>query len=177
MNRTLTILACLIPALAILVLWGTGYSSRALNWWSLSKSEIIDGARAYRDRYDNPVEPRLSNAYACLYAVSCDGERARLVPVTDPENWDFEATRSTIWNRRFSDVCPGRTANFGLHWIDASGADIPDHLENAYWSFHNDRFVMRLGRFNSGSFSEEPWQRCTPETAILSPLHEQSSAD
>lgn len=173
MKRTLIIIACLIPTSAILALLATGYGSRALNWWLLSKSEIIDDAQAYRDRYDYPVEPRLGNAYACLYAVSCEGGRARLVPVTDIENWDFEATRSTIWNRRFSGTCPGRTANFGLHWIDASGADIPDHLETAYWSFNNDRFVMRLGRFNSGAFSEEKWQRCTPDISIITPARNQ----
>ena len=159
----------LVPVLAVLVVWGTGYGSLALNWWLLSKSEIIGGAQAYRDRYDIHNQSYLSNAYACLYAVSCDGGRARLIPITDPESWDFEETRSTIWKRRFSDACPGQTANFGLHWIDASGADIPHYLETAYWSFYNDRFVTRHGRFHSGSFSEEPWQRCTPDVSILSP--------
>ena len=161
-----------MPVLVILSICGLEYGIRALNWWSLTKGEIVGGAQAYRERYGTHNPSYLSNAYACLYVVSCDGGRAHLVRVTNPENWDFEATRSTIWNRRFSSTCPGRTANFGLHWIDASGADIPDHLETAYWSFHNDRFVSRLGRFHSGAFSEEPWQRCTPDSAIISPSGE-----
>tara|TARA_B100000678_G_scaffold95898_1_gene80188 strand:- start:16177 stop:16701 length:525 start_codon:yes stop_codon:yes gene_type:complete len=157
-----------IPGLFILGI-ALPYGVTAFNWFTLSKAELVSGVESFRWRYDGPNYSSLGNAYACLYAVSCETDRPKLVPITDLENWDFKSTKSTIWKRRFSNECPGRTANFGLHWVDASDSEIPGFLENAYWSFFNDRFLMRHGRFNSGSFSEEPWQRCTPEIAILSP--------
>lgn len=156
----------LAPVLLFAAVLALEYPIRLLQWQTLSKTEVVKGAEVFRRRYDLSAR-YLENAYVCLYVVSCESGRARLSPVTDIESWDFAATKATIWRRKFSDYCPGRTANFGLHWVDRSGAEIPGFLETAYWSMSNDRFLMRHGRFNTGAFSEEPWQRCTPDIAIL----------
>ena len=134
--------------------------TRYWNFSTLTKQELIAGVSNYaRDR----VIPPGYTGPICLYEVDCTGDRARLRLVENIDTWDFEAAKTRIWNRRFSDVCPGRTANFGLH---LAGWGESDPLALARWSFFNDRFIPQRSRFQSGAFSEEPWQRCPPEFAV-----------
>jgi hypothetical protein len=137
-------------------------AQRFVSIQTLSKEELVREARAHID------DRAGGHQMACLYAVSCEGNRARLAVVSDLASWDLEATREDIWRRRFDGrYCPGRTANFGLHLSPAPGADEQTYgTSHARWSFARDRFIPIGGRFQSGSFSEEPWERCTPENAI-----------
>lgn len=136
-------------------------AQRFISFQTLSKHKLLEEARIYID------DRAGGEQMACLYAVSCEGGRARLSAVSNLAEWDLEATQEEIWSRRFSDYCPGRTANLALHLIPMEGAEEQMRaLSHARWSFMHDRFIPISGRFQSGSFSEEPWERCTPENAI-----------
>jgi hypothetical protein len=154
----------LVPVLAIaFVFFGpVDYAQRYLHFSALSKERLIQEAKVYiRDRAGG-------DQMACLYVVECDGENARLELVSDISGWDFQAAKDRIWRRRFSNYCPGRTTNFGLHLIPRAG-HMPemDDTSHARWSFFNDRFIPQASNFQSGSFSDQPWEQCTPERAIV----------
>lgn len=104
----------------------------------------------------------------CVYVLSCDHNEARLQLVQNLDEVDFEALRDQIWDRRFQGTCEGRTANLGLHiYRDSTETSSRYwHSDHAIWSFGNNRFVPKHGRFSGGSFSEEPWERCSLEKAI-----------
>jgi len=134
---------------------------RYSNFKSLTKEKLVAGVEEYlRYRVGGGQQ-------ACLYVVNCDGDLARLELVKDVETWDFEAAKKTIWNRRFSSFCPGRTANFGIHVIPIADEQPEfDAIAQARWVFFNDRFIPRLSRFQSGSFSDQPWEQCTAQFAL-----------
>src|SRR5215475_11988772 len=138
------------------------YALKYLQFSALSKERLISQAEAYIRGV------ACGDQMACLYVVACDGEHARLELVSDIAGWDFRAAKDRIWRRRFSNYCPGRTTNFGLHLIPRAGHEPEiEAISHARWSFFNDRFIPERGRFQSGSFSDQPWEQCTPERAIV----------
>lgn len=144
--------------------------SRYASWKMLSKAELVEEASLYLDKYasdylDNSTE----GMHVCLYAVDCQSGRAGLVLVKDLETWDIEKTKDIVWRRRFSDFCPGRTANFGLHAVPVNKQDepLPGRIQTARWSFYADRFLPRFGVFQSGSFSEIDWEKCSEPYALV----------
>jgi hypothetical protein len=154
----------LVAALAIaFVFFGPlEYALKYLHFSALSKERLIRETNVYiRDIAGG-------DQMACLYVVECDGENARLELVSDIVGWDFRAAKDRIWRRRFSNYCPGRTTNFGLHLIPRAG-DKPeiDRRSHARWSFFDDRFIPQWDRFQDGSFSDQPWEQCTPERTIV----------
>jgi hypothetical protein len=159
----------LVAALAIAFVFfePVDYALKYLHFSALSKERLIHQAKAYiRDRAGG-------DQVACLYVVECDGEHARLELVSDIISWDFRAAKDRIWRRRFSNYCPGRTTNFGLNIIPRAGishapwSSFNPAIAHARWSFVNDRFIPERGRFQSGSFSDQPWESCTPDRAIV----------
>jgi len=147
--------------LAILFLGPLDYGLRYAHYKTLTKHELVSGARIYIQNRTN------GRQLACLYAVACEGEKARLVLIDDPVAWNFGEAKRSIWRRRFDDFCPGRTTNFGLQLVPMEGAEpASQSTAVARWSFFNDRFIPRLGRFQSGTFSDQPWEECTPEKAL-----------
>lgn len=130
------------------------------NFATLTKGHVVARAQAYaRDRISVPA------THICIYEVDCSGEEAVLKLVETIDTWDFEAAKARIWQRRFNNVCSGRTANFGLH-ILTNGEEI-DALTQARWTFFGNGFTPKHTRFGGGSFSKEPWERCTPERATI----------
>lgn len=153
-----------------------------LHFSTLSKERLIREAKVYiRDRVlvrcANAAQPNQCRAsspadgdqMACLYVVACDGEHAHLELVSDIVGWDFRAAKDKIWRRRFSNYCPGRTTNFGLHLIPRAGYERLSEAEShAIWSFVDDRFIPQWNRFEGASFSQDrPWEQCTPGRAIV----------
>jgi len=136
--------------------------SRYLHFSTLTKERLTHEARVYIDRRAG------GGQMACLYAVSCEGERARLVLIDDLETWDFASAKNTIWRRALGDSCSGRTTNFALHLIPHEGHEARvESLSRARWSFFNDRFIPIQDRFQSSSFSDETWEHCTAERAVI----------
>src|SRR5215472_3811725 len=151
-------------AIALVFFEPVDYTLKYLHFSKLSKERLIHEAKVYiRDRAGG-------NQMACLYVVECDGEHARLELVSDIVGWDFQAAKDRIWRRRFSNYCPGRTTNFGLHLIPAgpAGRKELDRISHARWSFLLDQFLPEWTRFQGGgSFTDQPWEQCTPERAIV----------
>ena len=141
------------------------YALKFLNFWTLSKERLIDGAKAYIRVVAG------DDQMACLYVVACDGEHARLELVSDIAGWNLQAAKDRIWRRRFSNYCPGRTTNFGLHLIPQAGPagrQEIDRRAHARWSFLDDGFIAQWSKFGGGgSFTDQPWEQCTPERAIV----------
>lgn len=138
------------------------YALKYYHFKTLTKERLVHEAQAYID------ERAGGGQMACVYFVSCDGERARLEMVEDADLWDFLDAKGEIWRRRFNDYCPGRTTNIALHLIPLEGQETRiDAVSHARWSFVNDRFIPRHGRFQNGSFTDQPWERCTPEKALV----------
>jgi hypothetical protein len=133
------------------------YTRRYLSWTNLSKTELVASARWY-------VRERAPGQKVCLYSVICDNGRARLVLIRDVDTWDIEAARQLAWSRRFSDACPGQTANFALEAAEG-GAPPPNGTDRATWSFYLDRFRPWRGHSHS-AFSEKPAESCTAAYAI-----------
>lgn len=130
------------------------------NFTTLTKAHVVQRAQAYvGSRVRGPV------THICIYEVDCSGDEATLKLVDNIDTWDFEAAKARIWRRRFSDACSGRTANFGLH-ILTNGEEL-DSRTHARWVFLGNGFAPKSTRFGGGSFSEEPWERCTPERATI----------
>lgn len=139
------------------------YGFRLVHFRLLNKDRVVREAEAYvRDRTRDPHQK------ACLYVVRCDGQRARLERVTNTDTLDFEALKRTIWHRRTDTTyCPGRTVNIALHLIPDDGHDPElESTSHAVWSFYNNRFIPRWGRFHSSTFSDQPWEACTPEVSL-----------
>ena len=159
-----------VAALAIAFVYfePVDYALKFLYFSALSKEHLIDQAEVYvRDRAGG-------NHMACLYVVECDGAHARLELVSDIVGWDFRAAKARISRRwLFSNYCPGRTTNFGLHLFPRAGISqapwsfFDEAIAHARWSFVNDRFIPQRGRFQSGSFSDQPWEQSLPERAIV----------
>lgn len=152
-------------ATVILMLAAADLIPRFLSWRSLSAETVEQKTQLYLDTRTFSPEKVIA---VCVYAVECSSGRAILKKMQQPERFDFQELRQTIWSRRFEKTCPGRTANLGLHIVRSSQDSIYNSSDHAIWSFYNDRFIPRLGRFSGGSFSEEPWDRCTVETATYS---------
>lgn len=133
-----------------------------LNFSALNEQKLIVEAENYID------ERAGGNQMACLYVVSCDEEQARLELVQDIRTLDFTSVKRGIWDRRTSSFCPGRTANIALHLIPKEGeAERIESTALSRWSFFNDRFIPIRGRFQSGAFTDQSWERCTPQSAII----------
>ncbi|MGE0530536.1 MAG: hypothetical protein AB7G40_02365 [Hyphomonadaceae bacterium] len=140
-------------------------SLRYYRFSTLSKDEVVIQAERYiQDRAGG-------HQMACVYAVRCDSNRARLEMVRDLAAWDFQETKATIWQRRFdSSFCAGRTTNLALHLVPMDGYEAQnDVLSHARWDFFLDRFIPRRGRFQSGAFTDQPWERCTAANAVIRP--------
>jgi len=149
-------------AVAMALFFASGPALSLLHFRQLSKQKVIAEANNYIERHSE------SRRIACLYVVSCEGGRARLAIVPDVNGWDIGQTKARIWRRRFSDHCAGATANIGLQLApEPGGSDVGDSMDQARWSFFNDRFVPLRSRASHGAFSEEPWERCTEARAVL----------
>ncbi|MEQ1784327.1 MAG: hypothetical protein ABMA14_23485 [Hyphomonadaceae bacterium] len=148
--------------LAFLFLGPLDFGLKYLHFSTLTKDRLVREAEVYaRERAGGPH-------LACLYAVRCNST-AYLELVSDVAAWDLDATKQTIWARRFSTDCPGRTANFALHVIPARDQEAEiDAGAYARWSFFDDQFVPLRGRFESGAFTDQTWEPCTKEKAIIS---------
>lgn len=141
------------------------YALKYLNFSALSKETLIRETEAYIRGVAG------GDQMACLYVVACDGEHARLELVSDIAGWDLQAAKDRIWRRRFSNYCPGRTTNFGLHLIPRAGPagrNEIDRSAHARWSFLGDGFIAQWTKFDGGgSFTDQPWEQCTAERAIV----------
>lgn len=162
-RRTLLWLAAALLVSLVLTFCGPLDSTvRLYNFSALTHDKLVREARVYVDQRADGQQA------ACLYVVRCDEGRARLelVPaLTAPE---LAAVKGDIWHRRTSGFCPGRTTNIGLQLIpETTGEPQIESISLARWSFFNDRFIPRSGRFQSGSFSDEPWEPCTRERALI----------
>lgn len=137
-------------------------ATRLLNFSTLTKEEVVSDAQTYLDQRGDQAQA------ACLYVVTCDEGRARLTLVPDLTDGIVKQLRKDAWHRRTSGFCPGRTTNIGLELIPEDGGEPLGSSQGlARWSFFNDRFIPRSGRFQSGSFSNEPWEPCTLERALI----------
>lgn len=133
---------------------------RYLNFTTLTKAHVVGQVHVYVHKHiSSPVK------YICVYEVDCSSEAAVLKLVDNIDTWDFEAAKTRIWDRRLKDTCSGHTANFGLHIL--TSADELESRAHARWSFFGNGFAPKHTRFGGGAFSEEPWQRCTPERATI----------
>ena len=127
---------------------------------SLTTTDIVQDAERYVQRHSDV-------GLACVYAVECDSGRARLQLIKDVGTWDIEVTKELTWRRRFEEFCPGRTTNIAMELLPSRDGSWSSSTGLARWSFRHDKFIPRLGRFQSGSFSQEAdWERCTPEYAL-----------
>ena len=162
--KTLSWIAIFI-GLVVAVLISYDHASRYISWKHLSAEVLQDKTSWY---LENRAWDRSSITAVCIYIVSCEENRARLVIVEDLEAIDFDDLRRRIWNRRFDDLCRGRTSNLGLHLLREPAAEANDywHSDQAIWSFYNNRFIPKHGRFSGRAFSQEPWERCSFEKAL-----------
>lgn len=135
---------------------------RLYNFSTLTQDKLVREARVYVDQRADGRQA------ACLYVVRCDGGRARLGLFPALTATELEAAKGDILHRRTSGFCSGRTTNIGLKLIpEATGEPQIESISLSRWSFFNDRFIPRSGRFQSGSFSDEPWEPCTLERALI----------
>ncbi|WDA42439.1 hypothetical protein [Erythrobacter sp. BLCC-B19] len=134
------------------------YGSRYASWMGLDKAGVVAAAQWY-------VRERAPGQKVCLYVATCAKGRARLALVKDMAAWDVEATRQLAWDRRFSDACPGYTANLALEVAQGGPQSPPLGTERAVWSFYLDRF-RPWQTHDFSAFSEKPTEPCTPEHAI-----------
>lgn len=172
-RRISWMLAAVAGSVALFVV--SDYFSRISSWSNLS-AEVVD--QKVRWYLDNSAIDNSSITAVCVYVLSCDHNEARLKLVHDLDEVDFEALRDQIWDRRFRRTCEGRTANLGIHiYRELSETSSRYwHSDHAIWSFNNNRFIPKHGRFSGGSFSEEPWERCSLEKAIY-PLESNAPAN
>lgn len=162
-KRVALVLLSLLVLFALLV-FGNDRYSHYKSWRELSPATISNASQWY-------ITNRASNIGAitaiCVYALDCSADRARLAIVHDLDKYDFEELRQLIWDRRFSSTCQGRTANLGLHLMRSQDNGEYDYSDHAFWSFSNNRFVPQDGSWSGGSFSEEPWERCSMDGAVF----------
>ena len=134
------------------------YGSRYVNWRSLDVQEVRSSAITYAAQHDL----QLSNM--CLYEVRCDEDGAYLHMITELEDWDVDALRERIWERRFDEsYCTGATANIA---IEVYPTDQPE-VQRAVWWFGDNRFHQTSTGFSFTAFSRRSWQACTPEHSIF----------
>ena len=133
-----------------------------LHFTSLTKERLVGEAEIYiRDRAGG-------DQMACLYVVQCEGGHAHLELVPDMSALDLRGAKERIWRRRFSDYCSGQSTNFGLQLIPRPGHEAQiDAVSHARWVFFNDRFIPQHNNRESGAFTDQPWERCTPQRAIV----------
>lgn len=155
-SRTVVIFGLLVVGTLV---WLSNWPTRYLNFRSLTAGEVARDAARY-------IEEKFGGGSACIYEVRCDTGRAQLYVVEDLASWDIETTKEVIWNRRFSDECPGRTANIGLHVLPDGDREWSDSTTLAIWTFGGNRFIPRMSRFSGGAFSEGDWQRCSTEHSM-----------
>lgn len=157
-----SVVAVLALLIAIVFFGPLDLSLRYISFLSLTKEKLVSEAEAYID------DRAGGNQMACVYVVKCDERYARLDLVRDIRDLDLKSVKRDIWDRRTRDICRGRTTNIALHLIPKPGHEEQiDALARSRWSFINDRFIPLHGRFQSGSFTDQPWERCTPERAII----------
>ena len=128
--------------IAVLILLGpVDWAKSYLSWRNLTKEELVHAANEY-------AEKRALGNSACLYAVVCKQERAGLELIKSVDDWDIDAARQLAWDRKFSNSCPGRTANFAVKLaVDEPLYEITsDNLKYGVWSFYNDRFIPSWSR-------------------------------
>ncbi|MFY8143081.1 MAG: hypothetical protein ACOVMT_04260 [Caulobacter sp.] len=163
-GKNLLALVALVTIGGLVAIFGgpLDVSARLFNFAMLTEPKLIKEAHAYIDERTDGRQA------ACLYVVNCDGGSARLTLVSDLATWNLEDTKRDIWRRGSSGFCPGRTTNIGLQLIPEPGAqpDVESHMLSR-WSFFNDRFIPRSGRFQSGAFSDKDWEPCTLERALI----------
>ncbi len=154
--------ALLLVSLALTFCGPLDTAARLYNFSALTNEKVVREARDYVDQRADGQQA------ACLYVVRCDGDKARLALVPALTASALKEAKGDIWQRRTSGFCPGRTTNIGLQLIPEIGGEPQiESIALARWSFFNDRFIPRSGRFQSGSFSDEPWEPCTLERALI----------
>ena len=162
MRVTLVLLALLasIP----LFVFGIDYGSRYKSWRELSPALISDASQWYIINRASDIGRVTA---ICVYALDCSTDHARLAIVPNLDDYDFEALRQLIWDRRFAGICEGQSANLGLHLVRSQNSGKYKHSDHAIWSFYNNRFIPMHGNWSGGAFSEEPWERCSMEGAAF----------
>lgn len=132
---------------------------RYQSWNNLSKAEVVASANWY-------IENRSRGKEACLYALICDDKTAKLELVKDIDEWDLDATKDLIWERKFDKVCTGRTAHLALRMLPEE-EPFPAATDIAVWSFYLDRFTPYFGRLHGPyAFSEGNPEACTHEHVV-----------
>lgn len=133
-----------------------------INWKTLTKREVIRAAETF-------IEQRNIKESVCLYVVECIDDKAHLRMIKDIDVWDIEATKQTIWKRKFDGTCTGRTANIAIDYAtDNHQRFFSGESDNSgIWSFSTNGFYSRRSRFYGGSFSEYPFELCTDERYVI----------
>lgn len=159
------ILALVLPFAIFLAMvgpvhWGLRYQS----WSQLSKDKLIRSANSY-------IAHRAPGNGACLFTVECKSGRARLKLIRSIKDWDFEASKQIVWDRKFSDTCQGLTANFALELASDNplSQNAYEGSRRAVWSFYNDQFVPTRTRFGSAAFSEAETEPCVTSYSVTKP--------
>ncbi|WP_175551311.1 hypothetical protein [Sphingobium sp. YR657] len=139
------------------VQWWKHYQS----WSHLSKDKLIASANWY-------IENRAPRNDACIFAVECKDGRARLKLIKSINEWDFEASKQTTWDRKFKNICQGQTANFALEVAadNTESQKVYEGSRRAVWSFYNDRFIPAHTRFSFAAFSEIEADPCLTNYAV-----------
>jgi hypothetical protein len=160
-KRVALVLITVLALIAVLVV-GSDYSSRYWSWRALSPAHIAASSQWYINNRASDID---GISAICVYALECTDDGARLAIVRDPDQYDFGALKNLIWNRRFEGICPGQTANLGLHLMRPPESNAVMPTDQAIWSFYHDRFIPMRGNWSGGAFSEEPWERCSIDGA------------
>ena len=150
-----------VTLLAFLALSPFDWAKRYSSWNNLSKAELVASANSY-------VENRAPGNGACLYAVECKNGRATLKLVKSISAWSVDTPKQIAWDRKFSGMCEGRTANFALELASDRlvGVGTYDDKRRAVWSFYNDGFVPVHGRFDHSAFSEGAPEQCVSRYVV-----------
>ncbi len=161
------VLAITSIVIAVLMLLGpVDWAQSYLSWRNLTKDELVRAANDY-------VDDRAPGNAACLYSVVCKDNRAGLALIRSVDDWDITAARQLAWDRKFSNTCPGQTANFAVKLaVDQPRyKETLDSLKYGVWSFNNDRFVSSWSRTSPlSAFSEFPTDECTRRHSVTSPI-------
>ena len=129
------------------------YFPRYISWNLLTSKEIKEKAEDYS-----------RNLPVCLYVVECSSGVPKLKLVADIQKLDMTELKILILKRRIFNYCEGATENIVL--------DYPENVKNSHviddarWSFYNDRFITNHGRFQGSYVSQYPWVQCTESNAI-----------
>ena len=164
MNKRATLVLLTLLFLIPLFVFGTDRYARYKSWRELSATHISDAAQWY---LTNRAKDVAGVSAICVYALDCADGHARLAIVGNLDEHDFKALRQLIWTRRFAGTCQGQTANLGLHLLRSENSEEHEYSDHAIWSFHNNRFIPMYGSWSGGAFSEEPWERCSMDSAAF----------